>query len=144
MKKPVETVKNMSKYSDSDIKKVAKEIATKEKTNDYKVYKTDYKYVYTKYTDSGKQIMDYYTVVNGYGYTIKLQSDKTFTSDQQKEMENIVKGISFNIDESLKEPSKGLNPIWKDAIIGAIVGGLAGAVGTVISKNKKKKNQSAE
>ena len=140
MKKQVEKVKNLSKYSDSDVKDVAKEIAKKENTSDYKIFKTDYKYVYTKYTDSGKQIMDYYTVVNGYGYTIKLQSDKAFTSDQQKEMENIVKGISFNVDSSLSEPSKGMNPIIRDAIIGAVVGGLGGALATLINKNKKNKN----
>lgn len=145
MKKPVEKVKNMSKYSDSELKDVAKEIAKKENTNDYKIYTTNYKYVYTKYTDSGKQIMDYYTVINGYGYTIKLQSDKTFTSSEQNEMENIVKGISFNVDKSLSEPSKGMNPILRDALIGAVVGGLGGAVFSLVNKNKKKdKKGSAE
>lgn len=145
MKKPVEKVKNMSKYSDKELQDVAKDIAKRENTSDYKIFKTDYKYVYTNYTDSGKQIMDYYTVINGYGYTIKLQSDKTFTQDEQKEMESIVKNISFNVDKSLSEPGKGMNPILKDVIIGAIVGGIAGATFSLVNKNKnKKQNKSAE
>lgn len=145
MKKPVEKVKNMSNYSDKELQNVAKDIAKRENTSDYKIFKTDYKYVYTKYTDSGKQIMDYYTVINGYGYTIKLQSDKAFTASEQNEMENIVKGISFNVDKSLSEPSKGMNPIIRDALIGAVVGGLGGAVYSLVNKNKKKdKKGSAE
>ena len=140
MKKPVEKIKNMSKYSDKELQDAAKEIAKNEYTSDYKIYKTDYKYVYTKYSDSGKQIMDYYTVINGYGYTIKLQSDKSFTQDDQSEMENIIKNVSFNVDKTLKESSKGMNKIWQDALIGAIVGGLGGATYTLVNKKKKTNN----
>lgn len=138
MKKPVEKVKNMSKYSDKELTSVAKELATKEKTNDYKIHKTDYKYIYTKYNDSGKEIIDYYTVINGYGYTIKLQTDTKFTTAEETELKNIVEKVSFNVDKSLKEPSKGLSPILQDALIGAAVGGFAGAIVALI--NKKKKN----
>lgn len=144
MKKPVEKIKNMSKYSDKELQDVAKEIAKNENTSDYKIYKTDYKYVNTKYSDSGKEIIDYYTVINGYGYTIKLQSDKSFTTDEQKEMEDIIKSVSFKIDKSLKEPSKGMNKVWQDALIGAIVGGLGGATYTLVNKNKKKKNNDSK
>lgn len=139
MKKPVEKIKNMSKYSDRDLKAVAEEIAKKENTSDYKVYKTKYKYVYTKYTDSGKTIIDYYTVINGAGYTIKTQKSTDFTATEEKEIENIIKNISFNINESLKESSKGLNPIIKDMLIGAAIGGLSGAIYGVANKSKKKK-----
>lgn len=138
MKKPVEKVKNMSKYSDKELTKVAKDIAEKEKTTDYKIYKSKYKYIYTKYSDSGKEIMDYYTVVNGYGYTIKLQTDTKFTAEEQTEMENIVNKISFKVNESLKEPNSGLNPIVKDAIVGAIIGGVGGAVYSMLNKKKKR------
>ncbi len=137
MKKPVEKVKNMSKYSDKELTSVAKELATKEKTNDYKIHKTDYKYIYTKYSDPGKEIIDYYTVINGYGYTIKLQTDTKFTTAEETELKNIVEKVSFNVDKSLKEPSKGLSPILQDALIGAVVGGLGGAVVALVNKKKK-------
>ncbi len=137
MKKPVEKVKNMSKYSDKDLTSIAKDVATKEKTTDYKIHKTDYKYIYTKYSDSGKEIIDYYTVINGYGYTIKLQTDTKFTTAEETELKNIIEKVSFNVDKSLKEPSKGLSPILQDALIGAVVGGLGGAVVALVNKKKK-------
>ena len=141
MKKPVEEVKNMSKYTDKELLEVAKEIAEQEKTTDYRIHKTDYKYIYTKYSDSGKEIIDYYTVVNGYGYTIKLQTDTKFTTAEETELKNIIKKVSFNVDKSLKEPSKGMSPLLRDVIIGAVVGGLAGAIGSAVGKKNKTNNQ---
>ena len=141
MKKPVEKVKNMSKYSDKELTSIAKDVATKEKTTDYKIHKTDYKYIYTKYSDSGKEIIDYYTVINGYGYTIKLQTDTKFTTAEETELKNIIEKVSFNVDKSLKEPSKGLSPILQDALIGAVVGGLGGAIVALVNKKKKDNNQ---
>lgn len=139
MKKPVSKVKNMSNYSDKDLKEIAKAIAKNENTSTYEIYTSDYKYIYTKYSDSGKSIIDYYTVINGYGYTIKLQKDSEFTSSDEKELKEIVNKISFNVNKSLKEPSR-LSPIVKDAIIGAIVGGLAGATYSLVNKSKNKKS----
>ena len=141
MKKTVDKVKNISNYSDKQLESLAKELAKNEKTSDYKVYKTDYKYVYTQYEDSGKTIIDYYTVINGKGYTIKTQKNTDFTAAEQQEIENIIKNISFNVDKSLKEPKKGLNPVIKDALIGAAIGGASGALYGLIKKGKNKQSK---
>lgn len=138
MKKSADQVKNLSNYSTSDVRKVAKTLADKENASEYDVFETKYKYAYTKYEASNKHIMDYYTIINGDGYTIKLQKDKDFTDSEKSEYKNIIKTISFNVNESLKEPKKASSPL-KKAAIGGIIGGLSGAIYGIARAIKNRK-----
>ncbi len=140
MKKTADKVKNLSNYSTSEVRKVAKALADKEKAKEYDVFETEYKYAYTYYEDSNKYIMDYYTIVNGDGYTIKLQKATEFTSEEKSEFKDTIRNISFDVNESLKEPKKASSPLQK-AIIGGIIGGLSGAIYGIIRAIQNRKNK---
>ncbi len=137
MKKSADKVKDLSSYNTSEVRKVAKSLADKEKASEYDVLETKYKYAYTEYEASNKHIMDYYTIVNGDGYTIKLQKDKEFTASEKSEFKNIVKAVTFNVNEPKKKSSA-----LKNAIIGGLIGGLSGAIyGIVRAIQNRKYNE---
>ena len=69
-----------------------------------------YRYLYYSYYDPGyeKYLEDYHTIINGKIYTIKFQNSKEYNEEELKEINEIIKSITFDIDEKyekIKEPS---------------------------------------
>lgn len=150
----VEDINNLNNYSDKDVEELAKEVAKLVETKEYTTYKNDYKYVITKYPDvlEGKtyDIISYYTIVNGKGYTFTLQKESELTEEDETIMKNIIDTVSYDFNEGYEqekekienEESGSFN--WKiigsPAVIGAFIGGIVGLFINKTAKNKKKNN----
>lgn len=141
-KKSIDKIKNLSNYSNDEIMELAEGLAEKQDSDVYDIYESDYKYVYLKYTDLGYYLVEYYTVVNGESYTLTVQKQSPFNSNELYEIETIVDSIDFDVDTSLKEPSSGLNSssssIWEDAITGGIAAVIISGISVLINHKKKK------
>lgn len=136
-----DSVKNLHTYSNSKIKEVENEIIKGYNTTDHGIYEAGkYKYVYMTYKDQGLNIYDYYTTINGKGYTLKFQKTSNFTSDELSLMKTVLNGVTFKLDEKYeKKDGFDWSRVLTYAIVGGVVGGLS-ALGGIIS-NKKKKQQ---
>lgn len=144
-------INNLSNYSDDNVLELAESLAKKTGSNDYDVYVEDYKYAVSKYIDNGMYIIEYYTIVNGYGYTMTIQKPAMYTADEEAEIKQIIDSIVFDVDESLEESYKEKS-IWDSifngaidgAVTGIFVGGIIGGVSGLIIFLKKKKNKISE
>jgi len=147
-------VKNFTNYEKDDLMDFAKEIAKKTNSTNYDIYENNYKFLYSNYFDStlNYYIDEYYSIVNGIGYTITVQKEQEFDFNERQAIRNIVDTIKFNIDESLKEDDDlelDFDSIFESgiegAIIGAIIGGILSliriivAVIIIVKDSKKKK-----
>ena len=136
-----EKTMNLHKYKDKDAMEVGETIYSKYKPSRLELYKTKrLTYIVSEYTDkvNGKTLYltDYYTVINGRGYTIKVQSPGAFDEEAKNAIEKMIISISFKLNKTYeKSPYKNT---WVYVIICAVVGGGLGAVSAVL-KNKKKK-----
>lgn len=142
--KSVNNVSNMHTYSDSDIKEVGEELKEKVKTDSYKVITVGkYKYIYLNYYDSSKgyYIDEYYTVMNGYGYSILAQKTSKFTDDEMKGIKSIINTSKYKYVAKYEKNNS--NGIGLKTLIGAIIGAVVGLVGgiTKVVKNKKQKQK---
>ena len=137
-KKEVQDVKNLTNYSLDDWNDLGEALAETQNTNHYEVYQTDYPFIKLVYQDQGFYLEKYYTIVNGYGYTITAQKPYDFTSDDELRVQEIIDSIEFDIDEDLKEPSRiNWSNVFRYAIIGACGGAVIVTIFTVMRKNKK-------
>ena len=144
--KSVSNVSNLHTYTDSDIKELGEKLKEKVKSNSYKVYTVGkYKYIYVEYYDSSKDyyISEYYTVINGYGYTIMMQKKKEFTNDEINELKKIVDTSNYKyIAKYEKNNSTNIkNKIIIGGIIGSIIGLISGIIKIIKKKNKKEKSE---
>ena len=131
---------NLHMYSDKDMKDIEKEIIKDTISTGHDIYSTNnYKYVYMYYTDQGLNLCDYYTVINGYVYTIKIQKVNAFTDSDKTMIKSIVDGISFKLDEKYEVAPKKVGFNFTRIIIYAIVGGVVGGLSALLSKKKKVK-----
>ncbi len=136
-KKEVQDVKNMTNYSEEDWNLFGEAIAEEENT-DYDIYQTDYPFIHLEYQDQGFYLAKYYTIVNGYGYTITAQKPYEFTNEDALRVQEIVDSITFDVDETLKEPSSfDWKRVFQYAVIGALAAAIISALFTLIRKNKK-------
>ena len=136
-KKPVQDVKNMTNYSSDDWNDLGEAIAEEENT-DFEIYQTDYPFIKLDYQDQGFYLNKYYTIVNGYGYTITAQKPYAFTDEDALRVQEIVDSIVFDIDETLKEPSIfDWKQVFQYAVIGALAAAIVSGVFALIRKNKK-------
>ena len=118
---------NLHKYSDKDMKNIEKEIIKDTVSSSHDIYSVNnYKYVYMYYVDQGLNICDYYTVINGYVYTIKIQKVNAFTESDKTIIKSIIDGISFNLDEKYEVTPKSNGFNFTRIIVYAIIGGIAG------------------
>ena len=137
---------NLSNYKNSEVLKLAKELANKQGADTYSVYENQYKFAKIEYIDSnlGYYICEFVTCVNGDNYTFTFQSSSQFTDWEYEEIDSIMDSIRFAIDSSLKEPKS--TSFWdgviEKAIGGAILGGIASVIAIIANKKKKKENQS--
>ena len=130
-----ELERNLHKYSEKDLKDLENEMIKEYKVTDHGIYNTGkYKYVYMTYKDNGLNVYDYYTVINGYGYTIKLQKVNSFTDEDLKLLEKKIDTIYYKVvPEYEKSPSKfSISNIFIYAGIGAVLG----AISAFIKKRK--------
>ena len=135
---------NLSNYSDADVLSVGKILGEKTGSSNYRVYQSQYKFVRLESTDAGFYLCEFYTVVNGEGYTITFQSLTAFSDAEYAEMETIINSICFNVDPTLKEPvenSDASYTIVTRTIAGAAAGGAVGLVVGLVKKKKKAAEQ---
>ena len=141
-KKENSEIKNFTNYTNDDLMDFAKELAKKTGAEEYSVYENDYKFAYSNYYDSSANyyVDEYYTIVNGYGYTITAQKLTEFDDAEKYFVRTIIDTITFDIDTSLKENTSN-NSIITAIIIGAgvgiVIGGSAGLTNKIIKKKSK-------
>ena len=143
--KMVSNVSNMHTYSDNEIKELGEEVKKKVKADSYKIINVGkYKYIYLNYYDSTEKyyIDEYYTVMDGYGYTIMAQKRNKFTNDEMKDVKKVVDTTKYK--EIARYEKKKSSSIGSRTLIGAIVGAVIGLIGGTIKviKNKKTKEKS--
>ncbi|MDD5923787.1 MAG: hypothetical protein PUC88_03230 [Clostridia bacterium] len=141
-------IANLSNYDNKYVLEVAKGFAKKQNAEKYSVYDNEYKFAKVEYVDSnyGCYLCEYVTVVNRDNYTLTFQSTSQFTDEEYAEIKNIVDSVKFNVDTAIKEKKSTSN---SDShlvrIIGsAVIGGVAGAIISIITKKKKKRSESDE
>ena len=79
-----------------------------------------------------------HTVINGHMYKYLAQKSNEFTDDEIKEIEKFANTIEFKLDAKYEKKPKSLyDSMFEKGIIGAIVGGVAGAIGVIFGKKKK-------
>ena len=141
-KTEVDDVKNLSNYSLSDIEEFGKTLA-EEQNAQYEIYQKNYSFAFLTYQDLGFYLNEYYTIINGYAYSITAQKPYSFTSEDTLRVREIVDSIEFDVDESLEEPQTGINwnKVFIDAVIAGLVAALISFVFTLIRKKKNKKNE---
>ena len=136
-------ITNLSNYSDDNVMTVSKELAKKQGHNNYDIYVEDYKFTVGKYKDGNFNLIEYYTIVNGYGYTITIQKPIDYTESEEQLIKSIIDTIKFDVDLSLKEPTENkdfdsfIDWVIRGGIIGAVVGGVSGLIIALIKKKKK-------
>lgn len=141
--------RNLHTYSIKEIQGLEDELIKGYDVSEHGIYSfNNYKYVYMEYKDKGLNIIDYFTAINGKMYTIKLQKQNKFTSEEKELMKSIVNTISFKLDPKYEKlvktnKSEGINykEIIITTIIGGIVGGIIGGVIGLIKRNKKAKKE---
>ncbi len=140
--KKVDNVNNLHTYSTREMKEFGEEIKNKFKADNYDIYSSGkYKYIHVKYYDSATSINvdEYYTVMNGYGYSILAQKSTPLSNADEEEVKDIINTISFKYNSEYEKSSS--NSILVHALIGGIAGGLVALIGVVISKKKNKKQK---
>lgn len=138
--KKVNNVNNLHTYSSSEINDLGKSLMDKVDADTYDVYSVDkFKYIHVKYYDSVNSfnIDEYYTVINGYGYTILAQKNNSFSNFEEYELKKIVDSTSFIVDSSYEKTSSN-SSVWEKALVGAITAGIIGGLSAIFNKNKKK------
>lgn len=139
---------NLSNYSDSDVLKLATELAKRQGAEDFSVYENSYKFAKAEYFDTNANyyICEYITVVNKDNYTFTFQSPTPFDDAAYAQMKSIVDSVKFRVNPSLKEPQIGFDwdAVWIKALGGAVAGGAAGGVGALINKKRKCRQQAAQ
>ena len=129
---------NLHKYGDADLKKLEDEIIQGYNPSLHGIYKNDkYKYVYMYYKQGSFYIADYYTVINGKGYTIKLQSNKEFTDKDREAFISIISGIKFELD-SKYEKRFNFNLSF---IVALVFAAFAGGLTAYFTKRNNAKNK---
>ncbi len=133
----IEDVINLNNYDKSEIEELGKALA-EEQGADYEVYQNDYSFVKLEYQDMGFYLNEYVTVINGDGYSITAQKPYEFVNEDELRVKELIDSIEFDVDESLKEPSRvDWYKIFRYAIIGACSGALIVAIFVTMKKNKK-------
>lgn len=135
--KPVENVNNLHKYSNDEINELGDELLKLTGATKFDIIENNYKYVYLEYQDSGYNILEYYTVINGSGYTVMTQKVNAYTDADKQEIKSIVDSVSFKIDDAYEKEITKNKFDWTNVIIYAVIGGIIGGVVGLINKKKK-------
>ena len=137
--KDAESEYNLHKFSNDDLKELEADFVKQTNSTDHYIYVTDkYKYIYFMYTDSNLYVIDYYTVINGKGYTIKFQKPTSFSDADKAIIKEMIDNITFKLDSKYEKSTKKFS--YMRVIICAIVGGIIGGIGGLIKSKTKKKS----
>ena len=135
----LEDIGNLVNYDDDFIERFGQALADEQNAN-YEIYRTDYPFILLDYMDQGFYLQEYYTIVNGNGYTITAQKPNAFSREDKARVEKIVDSVSFDVDLSLKEPnSKETNKEVNYIIIGISSVVLVVVILLTVFKNKKER-----
>ena len=133
--KSTDLERNLHKYSEKELKELESEMIKDYKVSEHGIHNTGkYKYVYMMYKDNGLYVYDYYTVINGYGYTIKLQKVNKFTNEELKEFKQQINSIYYKIDPEYEKSPHTFN--WGSVAIYAVIGAVVGGIGALIKKKQ--------
>ena len=94
-KNPSTGTDNLSDKDDSYVLQLAESMASMQEAEIYKVFKTDYKYGRLQYMDLGLYLDEFFTIYDGYAYTMTFQSTREYTSQDTARIEQIMKSIKF-------------------------------------------------
>lgn len=135
----LEDIGNLVNYDDDFIERFGQALADEQNAN-YEIYRTDYPFILLDYMDQGFYLQEYYTIVNGNGYTITAQKPNAFSREDKARVEKIVDSVSFDVDLSLKEHnSKETNKEVNYIIIGISSVVLVVVILLTVFKNKKER-----
>lgn len=139
-------VANLTNYTTAEVAEMAAELAKIHDIEDYSVYENQYKFARLDYFDAGYYICEFTTVVNTHNYTLTFQSTVPYTDEDYAGILEIVDGVRFHIDTSLKEKTSGSfgDTVLETTIIGAATGAVVGLSMSLIRNKRKKKQESAE
>ena len=101
--KSVQDIDNISNYNDEKLNNLASALAKKVKASKYDIFKNDYNYIVTEYKDTGYNILSYYTIVNGKGYTFSVQTKNDITDTNRKQLDDIISSVKFDVKVTKKE-----------------------------------------
>lgn len=99
------TVKNFTNYNDNDLMEFSKALSEKTGATNYDIYKNKYKFAYSTYFDKSVNyyVDEYYTIVDGIGYTVTAEKPNEFDESERQRIRNIVDTIEFKNAKTLKE-----------------------------------------
>lgn len=143
--KPVSGVNNLHTYSRNEINNLGEMIKDGVGAKSFDIYSVGkYEYIYLNYYDSSKSyyIDEYYTVINGYGYTLIVQKEKGFYSYELLEFKNILNSASYKYDSNYEKNEKE-NSLFEKFIIGAFTAGILGGISLLSNKKGKKSSEKA-
>lgn len=146
-KLPIDGVENLSDYRKKDINELAKKIAEEHGVSDYQTYQNDYLFIVLTYEDNGLYLKKYYTIINGYAYTISFEKTSELDKLNEETMKDIIDTIEFKVDEKSKEKNtkhstkKNFLDSFADGFLGA---GIAFLVLTIVEVIRKKKNKNKD
>lgn len=137
-------VGNLHTYSEKQIKVFGDGLLNSGKFNmtSYKIYGNKYKYIEFEYTDLGYNVYQFYTIINGKGYNFTIQKTKEFTEEDKTLVKSIIDTVTFKIDNHYERPigeEQSGSSIKDSAIRGGIIGAIAGVVGAITAKMRKRK-----
>ena len=119
-----DTVMNLNKFEDDDVLDVGRKAYGQYNPDVMEVYKhNDYKYVYVKYLSSLNgatyEVIDYYTVINGRGYTYQFQCPKSLEVFETA-IHKVIDNTKFKIEEEYQK-SPYVKPLMQRIVIPLIM-----------------------
>lgn len=144
---------NLNDKDDSYVMQLTESMANMQGAEKYDIFKTDYKFGRLQYMDIGLYLDEFFTIYDGYAYTMTFQSTREYTSVDTARIEQIMKSIKFEETENttkksddnessiVEEDDEENDSIIDSAIRGGIIGGVAGAIGAAVAVSKKKKKE---
>lgn len=133
-------IQNLHVYDNSKIEELAEAAKNKLGADEYEIYSDNkYKYVYMEFQDQedpSYNVALYYTVINGYGYNIRLQKKERISSSDYEQLRKIVDTASFELDPNFENKK---NSFFEKAIVTTLVTIFASGIGTIFGINRKNK-----
>ena len=113
-----------------------------EQNASYEIYQGDYIFIQLDYIDQGLYLNEYYTIQNGYAYTLTAQKPYSFDSYDEGVVQDIVDSIFIEGAEALDVENED-NNYFVFIIVGVLALILAGAVvlGIVLVVKSRKKSE---
>ena len=142
---------NLNLLEESDIDSLAIELKKSKPiaVDTYDIYdNNNSKYIHYSYEDKGLFLEEYFTIINNKNYVVKFQSSIEY-DDEMKQvvkdiMDNVVIDFDISGEDKVKLDNSKKESIWISALKGALIGGVAGGLASIVYSFvfKKKKSKS--